>query len=144
MQDFRSLVLGGVLVIACSTSDCTKIPDSSWDMDCRYISAILFYFCLSGVGIQQLNIMFCNHRYYLEDPVLNPLTPWSRPPIRNVYCMYGVDMKTEVDTSHIFQHNLYVFDVGAPHHVLSCLFTRNWKWKLCFTWPGRISFYSQW
>jgi len=35
-------------------------------------------------------------KYYLEDPVLNPLTPWSRPPIRNVYCMYGVDMKTEV------------------------------------------------
>lgn len=35
-------------------------------------------------------------KYYLEDPILNPLTPWSRPPIKNVYCIYGVDMKTEV------------------------------------------------
>ncbi|CAM6033246.1 unnamed protein product [Sphagnum compactum] len=35
-------------------------------------------------------------KYYLEDPILNPLTPWMRPPIQNVYCVYGVDMKTEV------------------------------------------------
>ncbi|KAG6542404.1 hypothetical protein Mapa_016233 [Marchantia paleacea] len=36
------------------------------------------------------------YKYYLEDPVLNPLTPWERPPIKNVYCMYGMDLKTEV------------------------------------------------
>ncbi|KAJ7543177.1 hypothetical protein O6H91_09G028100 [Diphasiastrum complanatum] len=35
-------------------------------------------------------------KYYLDDPVLNPLTPWERPPIKNVYCMYGVNLKTEV------------------------------------------------
>ncbi|CAM6094433.1 unnamed protein product [Calypogeia fissa] len=35
-------------------------------------------------------------KYYMEDPVLNPLTPWDRPPIKNVYCMYGVDLKTEI------------------------------------------------
>ncbi|KAL2643136.1 hypothetical protein R1flu_010723 [Riccia fluitans] len=35
-------------------------------------------------------------KYYLEDPVLNPLTPWERPPIKNVFCMYGIDLKTEV------------------------------------------------
>ncbi|XP_024533140.1 phospholipid--sterol O-acyltransferase [Selaginella moellendorffii] len=35
-------------------------------------------------------------KYYLDDPVLNPLTPWERPPIKNVYCIYGVNLKTEV------------------------------------------------
>ncbi|KAK6940631.1 Lecithin:cholesterol/phospholipid:diacylglycerol acyltransferase [Dillenia turbinata] len=33
---------------------------------------------------------------YLGDPVLNPLTPWDRPPIKNVFCIYGIDLKTEV------------------------------------------------
>ena len=32
--------------------------------------------------------------------------------------MYGVDMKTEVDTSHIFQHYLYVFDVYMEHRTM--------------------------
>jgi hypothetical protein len=35
-------------------------------------------------------------RYYHNDPILNPLTPWERPPIKNVYCTYGVDLRTEV------------------------------------------------
>lgn len=34
--------------------------------------------------------------WYLDDPILNPLTPWGRPPIRNVFCAYGIDLKTEV------------------------------------------------
>ncbi|KAK5810923.1 hypothetical protein PVK06_026240 [Gossypium arboreum] len=33
---------------------------------------------------------------YHDDPVLNPLTPWDRPPIKNVFCIYGVDSRTEV------------------------------------------------
>lgn len=35
--------------------------------------------------------------------------------------MYGVDMKTEVGTSHIFQHNFYIFDPwsAAPHSFMS-------------------------
>ena len=37
-----------------------------------------------------------SRRWYLNDPILNPLTPWARPPIRNVYCQYGVELKTEV------------------------------------------------
>lgn len=28
-------------------------------------------------------------RYYETDPILNPLKPPKRPPIRNVYCVYG-------------------------------------------------------
>uniref|UniRef100_A0A0A9BY72 Phospholipid--sterol O-acyltransferase n=1 Tax=Arundo donax TaxID=35708 RepID=A0A0A9BY72_ARUDO len=35
-------------------------------------------------------------KYYQGDPVLNPLTPWERPPIKNVFCIYGIDSKTEV------------------------------------------------
>lgn len=34
--------------------------------------------------------------WYLNDPILNPLTPWERPPIKNVFCSYGIDLKTEV------------------------------------------------
>lgn len=33
---------------------------------------------------------------YHDDPVLNPLTPWDRPPIKNVFCIYGIDSRTEV------------------------------------------------
>lgn len=33
---------------------------------------------------------------YHRDPVLNPLTPWDRPPLKNIFCIYGIDMKTEV------------------------------------------------
>lgn len=35
-------------------------------------------------------------KFYLNDPVLNALTPWSRPPIQNIFCVYGINMKTEV------------------------------------------------
>jgi len=42
-------------------------------------------------------ILICfDIRYYQGDPVLNPLTPWERPPIKNVFCIYGIDSKTEV------------------------------------------------
>ncbi|EPS65638.1 hypothetical protein M569_09139, partial [Genlisea aurea] len=33
---------------------------------------------------------------YHDDPVLNPLTPWDRPPLKNIFCIYGTDLKTEV------------------------------------------------
>jgi hypothetical protein len=39
---------------------------------------------------------YADLRYYKGDPVLNPLTPWERPPIKNVFCIYGIDLKTEV------------------------------------------------
>lgn len=41
-------------------------------------------------------LIFVDLRYYQGDPVLNPLTPWERPPIKNVFCIYGLDSKTEV------------------------------------------------
>ncbi|EFJ06277.1 hypothetical protein SELMODRAFT_430859 [Selaginella moellendorffii] len=35
-------------------------------------------------------------KYYLDNPLFNPLTPWERLPIENVFCMYGINLKTEV------------------------------------------------
>lgn len=35
-------------------------------------------------------------KWYTDDPLFNPLTVWERPPIKNVYCTYGVELKTEV------------------------------------------------
>ncbi|CAA7391394.1 unnamed protein product [Spirodela intermedia] len=35
-------------------------------------------------------------KYYQGDPVLNPLTPWDRPPLKNIFCIYGIGSKTEV------------------------------------------------
>ncbi|XP_051118588.1 phospholipid--sterol O-acyltransferase-like isoform X2 [Andrographis paniculata] len=33
---------------------------------------------------------------YHNDPVLNPLTPWDRPPLKSIFCIYGIDLRTEV------------------------------------------------
>lgn len=48
--------------------------------------------------------------FYQDDPVLNPLTPWDRPPLRNIFCMYGTDLKTEVAKKVLFNiaENLYL------------------------------------
>jgi hypothetical protein len=40
-------------------------------------------------------------RFYHNDPVLNPLTTWDRPPIKNIFCIYGIDLKTEVPFSNL-------------------------------------------
>ena len=50
-----------------------------------------FQTCLKGFMLK-----FVNLRYYQDDPVLNPLTPWERPPLKNIFCIYGIDLKTEV------------------------------------------------
>ncbi|KMZ69805.1 Phospholipid:diacylglycerol acyltransferase [Zostera marina] len=41
-------------------------------------------------------LLYQLQKYYQGDPVLNPLTPWDRPPIKNIFCIYGIDLKTEV------------------------------------------------
>jgi hypothetical protein len=51
---------------------------------------------LADADVHSTRALYHLIKYYLEDPILNPLTPWMRPPIQNVYCVYGVDMKTEV------------------------------------------------
>ncbi|KAJ1692390.1 hypothetical protein LUZ63_009088 [Rhynchospora breviuscula] len=41
-------------------------------------------------------LLYQLENYYKNDPVLNPLTPWERPPLKNIFCIYGIDSKTEV------------------------------------------------
>ncbi|CAN0897603.1 Phospholipid--sterol O-acyltransferase [Linum grandiflorum] len=41
-------------------------------------------------------LLYQLQKSYHGDPVVNPLTPWERPPIKNIFCIYGVDSKTEV------------------------------------------------
>merc|ERR1712096_282844 len=43
---------------------------------------------LAATTLQQL------HKFYLDDPVLNPFTLWERPPIKMVVCAYGVGLET--------------------------------------------------
>lgn len=47
-------------------------------------------------------------RYYQGDPVLNPHTPWERPPLKNIFCIYGIDSKTEVSTFYENQANMII------------------------------------
>ncbi|KAL6071761.1 Phospholipid--sterol O-acyltransferase [Balamuthia mandrillaris] len=35
-------------------------------------------------------------KWYVNDPVLNPFTPWERPPIARVYCIYGINLRTQL------------------------------------------------
>eukprot|EP01097_Dermamoeba_algensis_P008728 TRINITY_DN5910_c0_g1_i1.p1 TRINITY_DN5910_c0_g1~~TRINITY_DN5910_c0_g1_i1.p1 ORF type:complete len:524 (+),score=100.61 TRINITY_DN5910_c0_g1_i1:340-1911(+) len=32
--------------------------------------------------------------FFRSDPILDPFTPWQRPPIQRVYCVYGTNRKT--------------------------------------------------
>ncbi|CAI0385815.1 unnamed protein product [Linum tenue] len=73
---------------------------------------------------------------YHGDPVVNPLTPWDRPPIKNIFCIYGIDLKTEVYLSPLipsWSGNLVEGNPGAtsgdetvPYNSLS----------LCKSWLG--------
>uniref|UniRef100_A0A0V0HIW4 Putative ovule protein n=1 Tax=Solanum chacoense TaxID=4108 RepID=A0A0V0HIW4_SOLCH len=56
-----------------------------------------YFFFISLLTIPSYT-MFCHLKFrsYHDDPILNPLTPWERPPLKNIFCIYGVDSKTEV------------------------------------------------
>ncbi|PIA45481.1 hypothetical protein AQUCO_01700779v1 [Aquilegia coerulea] len=41
-------------------------------------------------------LLYQLEKLYHDDAVLNPLTPWDRPPLKNIFCIYGIDSKTEV------------------------------------------------
>jgi hypothetical protein len=65
------------------------------------LACLLLLECTNHVAIIKYVLLrhssfYADLRYYKGDPVLNPLTPWERPPIKNVFCIYGIDLKTEV------------------------------------------------
>jgi len=58
---------------------------------CSFLFIYYYYYLKPEV----YNVVY--FRSYHDDPILNPLTPWDRPPIKNIFCIYGIDMKTEVN-----------------------------------------------
>lgn len=62
----------------------------------REISDGTFFKAIEDYDPDSKRILHHLQKSYHDDPVLNPLTPWDRPPLKNVFCIYGIDMKTEV------------------------------------------------
>ncbi|XVF32348.1 hypothetical protein REPUB_Repub17cG0074100 [Reevesia pubescens] len=62
----------------------------------REISDGTFFKAIEDYDSDSKRILHQLKKSYHDDPVLNPLTPWDRPPIKNVFCIYGIDSRTEV------------------------------------------------
>ncbi|XP_048126925.1 phospholipid--sterol O-acyltransferase isoform X1 [Rhodamnia argentea] len=62
----------------------------------REISDGTFFKAIEDYDPDSKRLLHQLQKSYHGDPVLNPLTPWERPPIKNVFCIYGIDSKTEV------------------------------------------------
>lgn len=77
----------------------------------REVSDGTFFKAMEDYDSDSKRLLYQLQKSYHGDPVLNPLTPWDRPPIKNVFCIYGIDMKTEV--------GYYVAPSGKP-------FPDNW------------------
>ncbi|XP_048336649.1 phospholipid--sterol O-acyltransferase isoform X5 [Ziziphus jujuba] len=77
-----------------SSAECglsTQLSFSAREIsDGTFFKAIEHYDPDSKLLLHQLQ------KSYHGDPVLNPLTPWDRPPIKNIFCIYGTELKTEV------------------------------------------------
>eukprot|EP00256_Glycine_max_P049552 XP_006604503.1 phospholipid--sterol O-acyltransferase isoform X2 [Glycine max] len=62
----------------------------------REISDGTFFKAIEDYDPDSKRLLYLLEKSYLGNPVLNPLTPWDRPPIKNVFCIYGTDSKTKV------------------------------------------------
>ncbi|CAJ2632937.1 unnamed protein product [Trifolium pratense] len=62
----------------------------------REIADGTFFKAIEDYDPDSKRLLYQLEKSYLGDPVLNPLTPWDRPPIRNVFCIYGTNSKTKV------------------------------------------------
>ncbi|XP_031484121.1 phospholipid--sterol O-acyltransferase isoform X2 [Nymphaea colorata] len=62
----------------------------------REVSDGTFFKAIQDFDPDSQRLLYMLQKLYHDDPVLNPLTPWDRPPLKNIFCIYGVDMKTEV------------------------------------------------
>lgn len=74
--------------------DCS--PTTQWSFSAREVADGTFFDAIGNHDIDSKKAHHQLQKYYLDDPVLNPLTPWQRPPLKNIFCIYGIDMKTEV------------------------------------------------
>ncbi|XP_051141912.1 phospholipid--sterol O-acyltransferase isoform X1 [Andrographis paniculata] len=62
----------------------------------REVSSGTFFKTIADYDPDSQRLMHQLEESYHNDPVLNPLTPWERPPLKNIFCIYGIDSKTEV------------------------------------------------
>lgn len=62
----------------------------------REISDGTFFKAIQDYDPDSKRLLHMLQKSYHGDPVVNPLTPWDRPPLKNVFCIYGIDLKTEV------------------------------------------------
>ncbi|XP_024967644.1 phospholipid--sterol O-acyltransferase [Cynara cardunculus var. scolymus] len=62
----------------------------------REIADGTFFKAIEDYDPDSKRLLYQLDKLYHGDPVLNPLTPWERPPLKNIFCIYGVDSRTEV------------------------------------------------
>ncbi|KAM7501492.1 hypothetical protein LguiB_000396 [Lonicera macranthoides] len=62
----------------------------------REVSDGTFFKAIENYDPDSKRLLYQLHKSYHSDSVLNPLTPWDRPPLKNIFCIYGIDSKTEV------------------------------------------------
>lgn len=62
----------------------------------REVADGTFFKTISEYDADSQRLLYQLEESYHSDPVLNPLTPWDRPPLKNIFCIYGIDSKTEV------------------------------------------------
>ncbi|XP_058198145.1 phospholipid--sterol O-acyltransferase isoform X2 [Rhododendron vialii] len=62
----------------------------------REVSDGTFFKAIEDYDPESKRLLYQLYKTYHGDPVLNPLAPWDRPPLKNIFCIYGIDAKTEV------------------------------------------------
>lgn len=62
----------------------------------REIADGTFFKAIEDYDPDSKRLLYQLQKSYHGDPVLNPLTPWDRPPLKNIFCIYGIDLRTEV------------------------------------------------
>lgn len=62
----------------------------------REIADGTFFKAIEDYDPESKRLLYQLENFYRGDPILNPLTPWDRPPLKNIFCIYGIDSKTEV------------------------------------------------
>ncbi|KAI9085868.1 hypothetical protein K1719_032282, partial [Acacia pycnantha] len=68
---------------------------TQFSFSAREIADGTFFKAIEDYDPDSKRLMYQLEKSYLNDNILNPLTPWDRPPIRNVFCIYGVELKTK-------------------------------------------------
>ncbi|KAK8947500.1 Phospholipid--sterol O-acyltransferase [Platanthera guangdongensis] len=94
----------------------------------REVSDGTFFKAIEDFDQDSERLLYHLRKYYQGDPVLNPLTPWERPPLKNIFCIYGIDLKTEVGyyfapSGKPYPDNWIVTDIVYEHE--GTLFSRS-------------------